>query len=278
MDEQKLLEDIQELINQAYNARIETSVPLAEDQLDALQNLNEYCVNIALTMPEVIKRPLKVAYKANEEFKTALVAICLSYALVNPRRKMWENKEFFDKNIYLYPQPDNVKFIDFGQISDESVQTAVCWDIVEDWKLYNDRDYGGIKALMDEKTNLAGLDDYLRGGDRLYEFARFQRKFTEKERKKEEKQKDAAKMAFRNAVMQSVASEVTKQQLLEGKNPLDIIDNLLNEYDSRTTPQIARGKSGNPPPRITRRKNYNDTTGEIPQIPFFGDEYEENED
>jgi len=258
MDEQKLQEDIQELITQAISARIETSVPLDDDQLDALQNLNEYCVNIALTNPEVKKRPLKTAYKANEELKTALVAICLSYTLVNPRRKVWENKEFFEKNIVLYQEPDNVKFIDFGNIADETIQTAIGWDIIEDWKLYNDREYGGIKSLIDEKTNLTGLDNYIRGGDRLYEFARFQRKFTEKVRIKEEKQRDAAKIAFHNAVVQSVASEVTKQQLLAGKNPLDIIDNLLNEYDNRQTPRISRAKNSRQTPQISFHKRNED--------------------
>ena len=35
-------------------------IPLSAEQTDALQNLNEYCVNLALQMPEVAKKPLKV--------------------------------------------------------------------------------------------------------------------------------------------------------------------------------------------------------------------------
>lgn len=179
-EETKTEKDIQELIDLAFSAVVQTSVELEDDQLDALENLNQYCVNAALHNPEVIKKPLKVVYKTNEGLKEALVAICLAYSLVNPRRKLRENKEFFDKNITIYQRPGNVKFIDFGEIAPDSVQAAVYWDIIEDWKLYIDRECGGIKALVDEKTNLAGLDNYIRGGDPLYEFARFHRKYTEK--------------------------------------------------------------------------------------------------
>lgn len=75
---------------------------------------------------------------------------------------------------------------------------------------------------------MTGLSGFQRGGDPIYEFARFHRKYTEKERIKEEKYRESAQEAFRNAVVQSVANEVAKQQLLAGKNPLEILDNLLN--------------------------------------------------
>ena len=177
------------MIDLAFSAVIETSVPLETDQLDALENLSQYCVNAALHNPEVIKRPLKVVYKANEALKEALVAICLAYSLINPRRKLRENKEFFEKNITIYQRPGNIKFIDFGQIAPDSIQAAVYWEIVEDWKLYCDKECGGIKALVDEKTNLAGLDNYIRGGDPIYEFARFHRKYTEKPKFRKKKAK-----------------------------------------------------------------------------------------
>ena len=246
MEETKTAKDIQELIDLAFSAVIETSVPLENDQLDALENLSQYCVNSALHNPEVIKRPLKVVYKANEALKEALVAICLAYSLINPRRKLRENKEFFEKNITIYQRPGNIKFIDFGQIAPDSVQAAVYWEIVEDWKLYCDKECGGIKALVDEKTNLAGLDNYIRGGDPIYEFARFHRKYTEKTKIQEEKSKISAQDAFRNAVVQSVAAEVTKQQLLEGKNPMEIIDTLLNQASSYQAPKIERRREPEP--------------------------------
>ncbi len=223
-------------------------IPLSAEQTDALQNLNEYCVNLALQMPEVAKKPLKVIYKSNEEFKTALVAFCLCQSLTNPRRKLRESKEFFEKNITIYHLPNNVKEIDFGGITPENVVEAVNWEVLEDWKLYRDNESGGIKALVDEKTNLAGLDTYQRGGDPLYEFARFHRKFTEKENKIAEESRIQAQNAFRNAVVQSVTSEVAKQQLLAGRNPMDIINSLLSQEDELQLP------SGRPStPQITNR-------------------------
>lgn len=241
-------EDIQNLINQALSCTVTCKIPLSAEQTDALQNLNEYCVNLALQMPEVAKKPLKIIYKSNEEFKTALVAFCLCHSLTNPRRKLRENKEYFEKNITIYHLPNNVKEINFGEISPESVAEAINWDVLEDWKLYRDNETGGIKALVDEKTNLTGLDNYLRGGDPLYEFARFRRKFTEKENKIAEESRIQAQNAFRSAVIQSVTSEVAKQQLLSGRNPMDIINSLLSQEDELQLPSNRPNT-----PQITNR-------------------------
>ena len=244
------LEDVQNLIEQAVSCTITTKIPLSQDQFDALQNLNEYCVSLVLQTPEVAKKPLKVLYKTNEELKLALIAICLSHALTNPRRKVNENKQFFEKNITIYSFPDNTKNIDFGAIDPQNVVEAINWEIIEDWKLYRDNEYGGIKALVDEKTHLTGLDGYQRGGDPLYEFARFHRKFTEKENKVAEESKIEAQNSFRNAVVQSVASEVAKQQLLQGKDPMDIINSLLGQSDRLQTIEHKKQSI----PRITKKK------------------------
>ena len=261
-DNTKMIQDVQELVNLAYSAMIQTSVELEDDQISALENLNQYCVGAVLQSPEVMQKPLKVAYKANEALKEALVAICLSYALVNPRRKLRENKEFFEKNIAIYQRPGNIKYIDFGEISPQSVQAAIYWDIIEDWKLYYDKECGGIKALVDEKTNLTGLDNYVRGGDPSYEFARFHRKYTEKTNIQEEKSKIAAEDAFRNAVVQSVATEVTRQQLLEGKNPMEIIDSLLNQANSYRPKEIERKSQRREQKQIGYQKHHYRRRGE----------------
>lgn len=233
-------EDRQNLVELALSSTVFSQVPLDEEQLAALQNLNEYCVHIALQNPEVAKNPLKIAYKTNEEFKMALVAFCLAYSLINPRRRSVEDKDFFDKNIAIYQRPDNVKEISFGNIDQQSVVEAINWEIVEDWKLYRDNERGGIKALVDEKTNLTGLENYKRGGNPLYEFARFHRKLMEKENKEARRSKIEAQNAFRNAVISSVASEAAKQQLAQGRSPIDIINSLLKEEDNL---QIGSDKS-----------------------------------
>lgn len=247
--------DIQQIIDDSFYSKIKTEVFLDNDQIKALENLNQYCVNSALENPEVIKDPRKLPYKSNLELKRALVAICLAQALVNPRRKMNERKEFFELNISIYQRENAVKIIDFGKIHPENVQAAIYWEIVEDWKLYNDKSMGGIKALVDEKTNLIGLPNFIRGGDPMYEFARFTRKYTEKVNKQEEQSKLALQDAYRAAVVQSVASEVTKQQLLEGKNPIDVINNLLSQTDQMqiSKPRTKRDRSEDKPevPQIT---------------------------
>ncbi len=243
---------IQDLVDDAFYAQIQTNVNLDYDQLNALQNLSEYSVQCAIESPEVIKKPLKVIYKANEALTKALVAICLAQALINPRRNVRENKQFFEHNITVTQKENRIKIIDFGNIRPENVQAAIYWDIIEDWKLYFDKNYGGIRSLVDEKTNLVGLPGYRAGGDPMYEFARFHRKFTEKERGIEEETKIAVKRAFQEGVAQTVAIEATKQQLLEGKNPMDIINSLLGNED-KTPNRIANNQRKSP--QISHKPN-----------------------
>lgn len=223
----KLQKIIQGFIRRAIEVEIVSDVPLTEEQLDALQSLNAYCVNQVLSDPEVVFDPRKINYKANQELKMAVVAMCLAQSLINPVRRNKECKEFFDENINIYMRDEKHKVIDFGNLSPENVSDALFEEIIEDWKIYRDKEGFGIKALIDEKTNLTGLSNFNRGGDPIYEFARFRRKYTEKEKAKEEKRRESAQEAFRNAMVQSLANEVAKQQLLEGRNPLELLDQLF---------------------------------------------------
>lgn len=241
-------EDVQNLINMALQCTVSSLVPLNQEQLDALQNLNEYCVYTALQNPEVAKDPRKIVYKSNEEFKMALVAFCLAYTLTDPRRKVAQDKNFFEKNITIYHQPNNIKEISFGEIAPQTVVEAISWEIVEDWKLYRDSERDGIRALVEEKTNMLGLEDYKRGGNPLYEFARFHRKFVESEKRVEQKNKQELQNAYRSAVISSVTSEVAKQQLLEGKSPVDVINALLMQGDDLGSG--AGGSAGSSTPQI----------------------------
>jgi len=97
--------------------------------------------------------------------------------------------------------------------------------IIKDNRLFDGIDYGDIEKIM----NCLGAktSGYKKGGDKLYEFARFHRKYTEKERKKEEIARESAQTAFRNAMVQAVATQVAQQQLLEGKNPMEIVEMLF---------------------------------------------------
>ena len=232
---------VDDMISRAINLEIKSDVDFDDEQFDALQSLAEYCVRQVLGDIEVIKDPRKIFYKSSQELKLALIAMCLSQSLNNPYRKASENKEFFNNNITIeLRREDNSRFISFGKINDEHVKDAIFWDIIEDWKIYRDREGFGIKALVDDKTNLIGLKDYERGGDPLYEFARFQRKYTERERKKEEKARESAQEAFRNAMVQTLAVEAAKQQLLEGKNPMDLVELLFAPNSPRNKREVKR--------------------------------------
>jgi len=218
---------IDQIINRAIEVTIVCEVALNPEQLKALHGLNAYCVQQLLTNPEVARDPRKLIYMTNQEMKTALVALCLAGNLINPMRKHREDLQFFSDNITVSIEEGNVKRIGFGQISPYEVQDAIYYDIVEDWKIYRDKEGQGIITLMDDKTNLVRLEGYKMGGNPLYEFARFHRKYTEKERKKEERAREEAQVAFRNEMARTIAHQVTQQQLLEGKNPMELMEMLF---------------------------------------------------
>lgn len=233
MDQRKLEKIVIGIIDKAINLKIKSNVAFDFEQLEILAGLNEYCVNQVLNDTEVLRDPRKIPYKASQELHASLVAICLAQSLTNSNRKTRENKEFFSDNITINIQESGVKFISFGKINPTNVQDAIYIEIVEDWKIYRDKEGLGIKSLVDEKTKLIGLDNYQRGGDPLYEFARFHRKYTEKEHKKEEKARENAQEAFRNAMAQTLATEVTRQQLIEGKNPMELLELLFSPQTNR---------------------------------------------
>lgn len=220
----KVQDIIIQMIEDAKNVNIECEVPLAPEKLMQLKGLNAYCVNQVIQEPEVIRDPRKINYYTNQELKLALMAFCLSEALVNADRRNKETREFFAENITVYMKDPHTKKISFGVIENYKVDAAIYNEIIEDWKIYRDREGFGIKALIDNKTNLTGLADYMRGGDPVYEFARFHRKYTEQEHRREEQNRQATEQAFRNGLVQSLAQELSKQQLLEGRNPMEILE------------------------------------------------------
>lgn len=229
MRQQKLQEIISRLIEQAANVNVECEFPLAPEKLALLKGLNAYCVSQVLYDPEVCRDPRKINYFANQELKLAVMAFCLSEALVNPQRRNRETKEFFAENITVYMRDEHTKIISFGALEHYKADAALYHEIIEDWKIYRDHEGLGIKALVDNKTNLAGLSDYMRGGDPVYEFARFHRKYTEQEHRRQEQNRQATEQAFRNGIVQSLAQEISKQQLLEGRNPMELIDMIFHK-------------------------------------------------
>lgn len=257
MTGQSLQLKLEALVNKVASVRVIANVELAQEQLEALQVLRNHCLNQALDDAEVRRDPRKLRYKTAQELKYSLVAICLAQALTNPARRQAENKEYFMNNIQVATADRDWDRIDFGMAGADNVREAIFPEIINDWMIYRDRNGMGIKTLIDTKTNLVGLPDFSRGGDPVYEFARFHRKYTEKEHRQQEQSRLAAQDAFRNAMVQQVAVEMTKQQMLEGRNPMKLIDMLFapnGKYAPKQVPsnQIDRQVERN----ITRLLEY----------------------
>lgn len=232
MDKEQLLQEtLNKLIERAIGKTLVTDVPLGFQQMRALDMLNRYCVEQTLGDEEVIHDPRKLAYKSNQELQLALSALCLSQSLIRPNRTHKETREFFSTNISITMTEDNTKSVSFGKIMPDLVQEAIYDAIVEDWKIYRDREGMNIKSLIDVKTNFTGLSGFLRGGNKAQEFARFNRKYFEKEKKKEEHAREELENSMRAAIAQNVLSKMTDQMLEAGKSPQEIIESLVNSLE-----------------------------------------------
>lgn len=220
-------QEIQKIVDKVSNRQIETNICLTPRQLDIISQLNEFCANKILNDTEVEKDPRKISYKTNEEVKYALTALCLSVVLSNHRSKIKYNKEFFEDNIYVEsPTPDILR-LRFEKMESYIAEEAINPELVFDWMVYRDFEGRGIYTLINEKMNGIGLDEYNAGGCPIYEFARFQRKYHDYKKRKETLSKESAQEAFRNAVAQQVATQITAQQLLDGKDPMEFVQMLF---------------------------------------------------
>ena len=160
-DKQQLINDaINQIVEKACNQQIQSDVALDEEQLELLHQLNIFCVKQVLDDLEVKKDPRKIAYMASQELKVALVALCLSRSLMNPRAPKSYNKEYFEENINIETLAGNTKNITFKNISEKEVDKALNIELVCDWMIYRDKEGKGIRALMDEKNFYKDMDDY----------------------------------------------------------------------------------------------------------------------
>lgn len=229
---QQLIDDaINKIVEKACNQQIQSDVALDEEQLELLHQLNIFCVKQVLDDLEVKRDPRKIAYMANQELKVALVALCLSRSLMNPRAPKSYNKEYFEENINIETIESNIKNITFKNISEKEVDKALNIELVCDWMIYRDKEGKGIRALMDEKTFHQDLEDYQKGGSPVYEFARFERKYYEHKQGKDVANKESAQEAFRNAIVKETAAEIARQQLAAGKNPMELVNLLFAPQD-----------------------------------------------
>lgn len=257
--EEIIKNEIKKIIDNVAGRKIKSNVPLSPRQSDIISQLNEFSTHNILDDDEVEKDPRKIAYKTNQELKTALTALCLSIVLINHRSKNKYNKEFFDKNIFVESESNDVVNIRFENIEDMIVEDAINAELIFDWMIYRDDKGRGIFALINEKVcDIDELKDYNTGGDPVYEFARFQRKYHTYKKIKETKNKETAQEAFRNAVAQQVATHITSQQLLSGKDPMDFVNLLFGKPDfENSINDIIKSfeKNSNTPLKISHKKD-----------------------
>ena len=117
IDKQQLVnEAVNKIVEKACNQQIQSDIAFDEEQLELLHQLNIFSVKQILDDLEVKRDPRKISYMANQEMKTALVALCLSRSLMNPRAPKSYNKEYFEENINIETIDGNIKNITFKNI------------------------------------------------------------------------------------------------------------------------------------------------------------------
>lgn len=254
--EEFIKNEIQKIVDKVAGRKIKTNVFLSPRQLDIISQLNEFSTHQILYDDEVERDPRKIPYKTNQELKTALCALCLSIALINHRSKNKYTKEFFEDNIFVESENNDTLNIRFENVEEKIVDDAINPELIFDWMIYRDDEGRGIFALINEKVcDIDDLKDYNTGGDAVYEFARFQRKYHTYKKTKETKSKESAQEAFRNAVAQQVASQITAQQLLSGKDPMEFVNMLFGKPDfENSINQITSSFTQNKPLQITHKK------------------------
>lgn len=205
--------------------QIQTNALLTDEQFVLLKRLNTFAGYQVAHDTEVKYMPAKAIYKVNQELKLALVALMTTCSMLDPKRDGRETEKFFEQEIKIIQQSITQKYIDFGGIRPFLTQNFLISEIVEDWILYRDVNGDGIYALMDRKTALQGLSSYSKGGDPVYEFARFYRKFMENKMA----QKKASQNDFKKIAMKTLTEQVIQQQLAQGHSPNEILQHIMND-------------------------------------------------
>ncbi len=214
----QMVVSLSNMIQIAGQNRIYSSVPLTKGQFDLLNALNQFAVHQAMNDSEVRRMPAKMLYKVNAELKLAIVALLTTCALLNPKRSASDMASVFQRQVHVIQKETHTKQIDFGAIHKDLVQQFLIPEIVNDWILYRDTCGDGIHALMDYKTALQGLTSFRRGGDPVYEFARFYRKFMEDKIAKQQK----VNWNYQKIALQTLSEKLIDQQLKSGVSPEQI--------------------------------------------------------
>lgn len=224
------------VIQKAHECTISTNPGLSYPQMEQLIKLHSFAIYQAQNNTEVKHLPSKLTYTINQELKLAIVALLTTCSLLDYTRHGKETEDFFNKKIQIIQSNSKAKNIIFEDIRPYLLDNFLVPELVDDWITYRDCNGDSIYALMDKKTRLQRLETYSRGGDPVYEFARFYRKFMEDKIQKQ----DVLKQKMQDTALKSLTDALVQQQLEQGINPSEILNNLLS--GDILTPQIESNK------------------------------------
>lgn len=238
--EKMILDDF---INQAVNCNISSNLPLSDEEKRLLFQLNQFAIMQTEDDMEVVRDPRKIFYKSEEELKTALVGLGLAVALTKNFSRRVYTKEFFEDNIRIERKKSGNLFIHFGAMNRDVLDGVLTEGLIFDWMVYSDNKGRGLLGLADYKG--VYLDDDLnfrRGGSKVYEFARFERKCYRHFRDKVQQQKDDMQDAFRKVFAEAAAKQLSAQidpveftaKLFNSQNPAKEIENMLKSIGKRS--------------------------------------------
>ena len=219
--------EINNIIKKASEVEIISNIPFNETQISLLRELNYFAATQTLLDEEVLRDPRKILYKTNQNFKTALVSLCLTQVLINKRSKGYYTKEYFEKNIDVRTIDAGVKRVDFGNCEDSEVVSAINEEKVFDWILYCQG--RGIEAFVAEKTDCRGLDGFVPGYSQEYEFSRFERIHSEAKRRKQSEEKERLQQEFKTSFMKELAAGLAKQQIENSSNVMELVSSLFEK-------------------------------------------------
>lgn len=216
-----------DFVNKVINKPMIIHPDLPEDIVKQLYRLHLYCCQQAVFEPAVKRNPFILGFHAVQEMKLALVAIFISYRLINPHCPYSWSKEFFYKNINIDKTSEGNTTILFGRIPSSAIIEAINEDVVTDWFIYREHDHNGVRTLMDIKNNLLTIPDYVRGGDPASEFSRFERKMQEEKNRVQKRKDEALDIEFRKVMVQKIAEETANKLISSGMNKTELMNKIF---------------------------------------------------
>lgn len=220
--------EIKKIVDKASNVNIVSDMPFDDTQIILLEELNNLSVQQALADDEVQKDPRKLLYKTNQNFKKALVSLCLTQALVNKRSKGFYTKEYFEENIHVSTTENgNYKNVEFGNCEEKEILSAINEEMVFDYVLYSQG--RGIEAFSMEKTDCRGVSAFTPGGNQTYEFARFEKLYHEEKVRKLAEEKEKLQLAFKETFLRELAVGMAQQQLSSNQNIGQLVSSIFEK-------------------------------------------------